>query len=735
MANTDPFSDRTLGTTTDLASTSGNWSMASTTDGHQSLDSIMATGDEKVVTAVGSSGQWECFVTKKLGSNSFSRSGDMISSSTGSVVNFSAGTKELFIGFPFSEISARDKFDYLVNGSGLINDGATSLADGVTGAHRRWHALTQTAAITPSSLSDVADGVESMIRLTQPQASAQRMGFATILRSERVKKLRGKKVSFGGILRYSNAAAVRFAILEWTGTADAVTRDVVNDWTSSTYTAGNFFISSNLTVRAVGSLTPSAATLTDFRLSATLGSTLNNLILFIWTEGTAAQNSTLDFACQLKRGSVVHPCVWRTLAEEGLQVRTVLHTATTFYVRTDGNDNNSGLVDSAAGAFLTLSGAMTAIRRDYDFNGKTHILQVRDGTYSAAPVITVDPWFGGGALSILGNTATPGNCIMSGSGGTDTVRIATTSGANIDPVSINGFDIRAASGRYGINNQGTCHLAIGANMVFGTSTGATAHLAVTWRAAQMHCAGYTINGNADRHIDCDAGIMQYDAAPTISGSLTFGVFARARNHGCLIATPAGPWSGTVSGKRFSCEDNAEIQPNGDRDYFPGTTAGTCSGGGTYGGSNPISNYAPHSVVFAYNSATDADVTGNGGTHTCVFDTEVTDKGGNYNNSTGVFTALITAPHSIGGQVVATQATADTTILVVNAVASNRTTQCGNIQGINSATLTAPFSAPAVDMDAGDTLSIQIVATGMAGNTADFFGDTSPKSHLGIVSVG
>jgi hypothetical protein len=96
------------------------------------------------------------------------------------------------------------------------------------------------------------------------------------------------------------------AVLEWTGTANAVTSDVVSDWTSASYTAGGFFINTTTTVSGVVAQTPAAATLTTgTSLTVTLGSTFNNLIVFVWTEGTAAQNFTLDLGkCQLEPGAV-----------------------------------------------------------------------------------------------------------------------------------------------------------------------------------------------------------------------------------------------------------------------------------------------------------------------------------------------------------------------------------------------------------------------------------------------
>lgn len=195
----------------------------------------------------------------------------------------------------------------LDNGSFVVNQravSATATADDTYHLDRHY-ALTQTGTVAASQLTAVADGVPFGLRLAQSQSSAQRLGNAQIVEGANCKHLRGQAVTFSGKVKISTAANLRVAILEWTGTEDAVTSDVVNDWASSTYTAGNFFNSTTLTVRAVSAaLALSAATLTDFNLSATLGSTFNNLIVVAWTEAAAAQNVTLDFAqWQLEAGA------------------------------------------------------------------------------------------------------------------------------------------------------------------------------------------------------------------------------------------------------------------------------------------------------------------------------------------------------------------------------------------------------------------------------------------------
>lgn len=194
----------------------------------------------------------------------------------------------------------------LINGEGLINQrNASSAADDVYG-HDRHYALTQTAAIGVSTVSAPATGIRSMMRLTQSQVTAQRMGYAQIVESSGVIGLRGKTVTFGGKLRFSNAAPIRYAILEWTGAADSVTSDVVNSWTSTSYTAGGFFVATNLTVNQVGVITPTAATITDWSAAVTVGNTANNIIVLMWTEGTAAQASTLDIRWYLVDGDATN---------------------------------------------------------------------------------------------------------------------------------------------------------------------------------------------------------------------------------------------------------------------------------------------------------------------------------------------------------------------------------------------------------------------------------------------
>lgn len=233
-----------------------------------------------------------------------------------------------------------DNPDWLDNGNGQVDQpGATTLSDKSYG-HDQWFALVQTASVAKSTQSNVADGVPTMMRLTQSQASAQRMGYAqTILGSDAV-RLRGHTITFGGKIRCSSSQAIRVAIVEWTGTIDAPNRDVVNDWTNGTFTTGNFFTSTTTTVAGVAAVTPAAATLTDISVTATISGSANNITFFCWTEGTAAQNVTLDMAFQVKQGNSVAPFIHRNYNDDLFRCRF-------WYNRMPAGDKLSGFFLSA----------------------------------------------------------------------------------------------------------------------------------------------------------------------------------------------------------------------------------------------------------------------------------------------------------------------------------------------------------------------------------------------------
>jgi hypothetical protein len=181
---------------------------------------------------------------------------------------------------------------------GINQRAAASTADGNYGFDRTVN-LCDGGSVTLSQLAQPTDGIPYALRQLQPDASPKRMGSVQIVEARNCLAYRGKKLVFAPKFRCSASVTIRVALVAWTSTADSPPRDVVNSWTSTTYTAGNFFISNTTTI-AVGSAALTAATWTDVAVSsASAGgipapASMNNLYLVYWTDTAVAQNVTLD---------------------------------------------------------------------------------------------------------------------------------------------------------------------------------------------------------------------------------------------------------------------------------------------------------------------------------------------------------------------------------------------------------------------------------------------------------
>lgn len=179
----------------------------------------------------------------------------------------------------------------------------------------RWYVLTETASIQIAQTA--GDNNRYACQMKQHQAAAQRFGLAQILPVDQSIGLRGQTVTFQIRAKSSATPALRVAILEWTGTADVVVSDIVNSWTNGTFTAGQFFKSTTMTVTAVSATANASGSFATFNVSGTISASCNNIIIFVWSENTAAQNVTVDVTkAGLFVGSAVLTWQEKTLREE-----------------------------------------------------------------------------------------------------------------------------------------------------------------------------------------------------------------------------------------------------------------------------------------------------------------------------------------------------------------------------------------------------------------------------------
>jgi hypothetical protein len=193
--------------------------------------------------------------------------------------------------------------------------GTTTAGNDDTYTADRWYQLTETAT-GGASRQTGTQGARYAGRFQNTAGGTQRIGAATIVEASDSIPYRGRSVRFQFKASASTSTAIRFAILEWTGTADSVTSDVVNTWSSGTYTAGNFFLGANLTVVAVGSGTATTS-FTSFNVTGTVSSSCNNLIVFVWTESAIAISGTFTLTeCGLYDGTDARDWLPRSVAEE-----------------------------------------------------------------------------------------------------------------------------------------------------------------------------------------------------------------------------------------------------------------------------------------------------------------------------------------------------------------------------------------------------------------------------------
>lgn len=282
----------------------------------------------------------------------------------------------------------------LINGGGDLWDNQfnpltlTSYADDTYIGADMWYNLTQTASIQSAMVAGDTHS-DNAIQLKQNQASAQRFGVAQIIENIISVAYRNRTVRFQLKINASNSQAIRCAIVEWTGTLDAPISDIVSTWTSSTYTPGNFFISTTTTVVGTDAVTPSANAYTDLSVSGSVSSSCNNLIVFVWTEGTAAQNFTLSITeCQFVDGADPVPWMPRPLSDEILLAQRFIKSfkssntvATKILVGSNHSTTHSWFIYIPPVPFRARP-SLTAVASDWDI--------INSGGSTAATAIAID---------------------------------------------------------------------------------------------------------------------------------------------------------------------------------------------------------------------------------------------------------------------------------------------------------------------------------------------------------
>ena len=244
----------------------------------------------------------------------------------------------------------------------------------------------------------------------------------------------------------------------------------------------------------------------------------------------------------------------------------------TVYVRSDGNDNNTGLSNTAGAAFATLQGAVDAVRRRYNTAGYQVTVQIGlAGTYGPVQFEQT----GATRFRLRGD---PANFTS--------YKINNSSGS---PVSATGAAQLYLEG-VELTGTGPLSASSGASIVYDnvqfSQSSPTGHIYATYGGTIVCSTTYAIGGfGASNHLVAGANgsIIISGATVNIVSNQAYSTFAVA-NNGFLGADAAAFYNSfTVTGIRYLATYGGVIYTaGGGVNFFPGNASGSVSNGGVYG---------------------------------------------------------------------------------------------------------------------------------------------------------
>lgn len=257
----------------------------------------------------------------------------------------------------------------------------------------------------------------------------------------------------------------------------------------------------------------------------------------------------------------------------GLIVAEDKVAAKTFYVRNDGNNQNSGFDNTADGAFFSLGAALNRLRAmPYDL-----VSQENDGSGSYDWRIVMAAGTFDEAVELPD---------------TRFARV-TIQGASSTTTIAKSYVSRAVRTAWTITNQQlggsgvVCLTALeGAQLNFSNiAVVASGYIGICDNNARMSSLGqpFSISGNLSAAFLTRFGgrVALNGSAVTITGTPAIGRFAQAQSNASIFANGM-TFTGSATGNRYDVITNGVIDTNGGgANFFPGNAAGNSATGGQY----------------------------------------------------------------------------------------------------------------------------------------------------------
>lgn len=258
--------------------------------------------------------------------------------------------------------------------------------------------------------------------------------------------------------------------------------------------------------------------------------------------------------------------------------REILVAPRTYYVRSDGNDANTGLTNTSGGALLTIQTAVDKVC-SLDMRTNQVTIQIADGTYTGG--ISLGWYLGSVSPIIRGNNSTPANVVISPTSPASGGAIANGSGKVWIVLDLKVKSTTSGSGLYAYDRSG---INFG-NVDFGACPGFQM-LAVS--SSTINClSNFTVSGNSQSLAVAGGGGGVVNLATFQVTWLNSPVYSSATITASTLGY-ASVWGmthvngGTVTGPRYSGVNNGIIFVNGaGATYIPGSSAGSVSSGAQY----------------------------------------------------------------------------------------------------------------------------------------------------------